>query len=196
MNIFQLEQEYLSLMTELEENGGELTDELVKRLEVNSSNFASKMDNYANVIALLEGNSKIIEDEIERLSELKKSNENSIASMKKVMITALELFGEVGKTGNRKYKTALHSYWNVYHKPLVIEDESTVPRDYIKYSLSTNMSNTLKEKIAEVLEKENILNPTFAQSIDKTKLKDDVEAGIVNKKGIYIDNKTSYLRIK
>ena len=196
MNIFQLEQEYLSLMAEIEANEGELTDELIKKLEVNSSNFASKMDAYANIIAVFEGNNAIIEDEQKRLSALHKSNETSIASMKKIMITALELFGNVGKSGNRTYKTPLHSYWNVYHKPLIIEDELSVPLAYVKYTLSTNFPEDVKEKIATVLAKEPTINPHFNSDINRTELKKAVEAGEVKKEGIYIDNKASYLLIK
>lgn len=194
MNIFNLTQEYLYLMSDIEEAGGEITDEIAERLQVNSEDFAEKMDAYASIIASYEGDIATIKTEQERLKGLATSKEKSIESMKKVMLIALELFGEVGKTGNKKYKTATHSYWNVYHKPLVVLDETMIPEEYIRYSLALKVNNNQMEEISDRLA-DVPLDLTFVPSVDRTALKKDIEAEIVSTENAYIDMNASYLRI-
>lgn len=196
MNIFNLTQEYLYLMADIEEAGGEITDEIAERLQVNSEDFAEKMDAYASIIASYEGDIATIKTEQERLKGLATSKEKSIESMKKVMLIALELFGEVGKTGNKKYKTATHSYWNVYHKPLIIDDDAIIPKEYVKYSLSTKLYEEDMQIVADALAREGEqLQVEFIENVDRAQLKKDVIAGIVDDEKIRIDEDASYLRI-
>lgn len=196
MNIFQLQEEYLYLMQDIEQAEGEITEELAERLAINKEDFSAKMDAYANIIAQFTGEIAIIDTELERLKGLKTSKENAITRMKAAMNDALKLFGEPGKTGNQTFKTPLHSYWNVYHKPLVIDDDAKVPVDYIGYNLKTQLPHNLMEEVSDTLASySKDYEFTFEDSVKRTELKKAIEGGLTLD-GVRIDDKASYLRIK
>ena len=50
MNIFQISQDLLDVFQELEDNGGELTEELEAKLSVSQADFKTKLDSYTKVI--------------------------------------------------------------------------------------------------------------------------------------------------
>ena len=101
MNIYQIEQELHSIFDELEENGGELTDELAERLDVSQENFRSKCESYANVIKLAKADIALIDQEKKRLDDLKKSKTNLIERLSNIVITAIEEFGDTSKSGSK-----------------------------------------------------------------------------------------------
>lgn len=103
MNIFQISQDLLDVFNELEENGGELTDELEAKLTVSQADFKTKVEGYTKVIKQAESDIELVDKEIKRLQELKKSKNNSIDRLKKVIAWAIEMFGETNKSGNKYY---------------------------------------------------------------------------------------------
>lgn len=101
MNIFQISQDLLNVFQELEDNGGELTDELEAKLTVSQADFKTKIKSYTDVIKYTEGDIKLIDEELSRLKELKDSKKKAIARLEKIIIWAIGMFGEANKTGNK-----------------------------------------------------------------------------------------------
>lgn len=99
MNIWQIQQELLSIFDELEENGGELTEELEQQLAISQESFRSKVESYTNVIKLAKADIAAIDQETKRLAELKKSKTALVERLSKVIIDAVEKFGETSKSG-------------------------------------------------------------------------------------------------
>lgn len=100
-NIFQISQDLLGVFQELEDNGGELTDELEAKLTVSQADFKTKIKSYTDVIKYTEGDIKLIDEEISRLKELKESKKKAIARLEKIVIWAIGMFGEANKSGNK-----------------------------------------------------------------------------------------------
>ena len=100
-NIFQISQDLLAVCQELEDNGGELTDELEAKLTVSQADFKTKIKSYTDVIKYTEGDIKLIDEEISRLKELKESKKKAIARLEKIVIWAIGMFGEANKSGNK-----------------------------------------------------------------------------------------------
>lgn len=100
-NIFQIKQELLAIFDELEENGGELTPELEEQLNITQEEFRDKIKSYSNVVKMLENDIIGIKEEKARLSDLQKSKEKTIERLKKIMIDAVELFGDTTKSGSK-----------------------------------------------------------------------------------------------
>lgn len=100
-NIFQISQDLLAVFQELEDNGGELTDELEAKLTVSQTDFKTKIKSYTDVIKYTEGDIKLIDEEISRLKELKESKKKAIARLEKIVIWAIGMFGEANKSGNK-----------------------------------------------------------------------------------------------
>lgn len=101
MNIWQIQQDLLSIFDELEENGGELTEELESQLSISQEDFRSKVESYTNVIKSVKADIAAIDEETKRLAALKKSKTALIDRLSKVIINAVEMFGETTKSGGK-----------------------------------------------------------------------------------------------
>lgn len=100
-NIYNISQELLSIFNEIEENEGELTPELEEQLNITQESLKDKIKSYSNVIKMLENDIIEIKNEKVRLNDLQKSKEKTIERLKKIMIDAVELFGDTTKSGNK-----------------------------------------------------------------------------------------------
>jgi hypothetical protein len=92
MNIFNIQTEYQLLVNELIENGGEITPELELALQINKDNFHSKSENYAYITKQFDGEMDIIDNEIKRLQQAKKSREKTIQRLKDTIELAMLTF--------------------------------------------------------------------------------------------------------
>ena len=99
MNIWQIQQELLGIFDELEENGGELTPELEEQLCITQETLKDKVKDYTNVIKYYKSDIENIKAEQKRLKELADSKEKIINRLSKILITAINQFGEVSKSG-------------------------------------------------------------------------------------------------
>ena len=100
-NIYQLSQELLSIIDIIEENGGEITPEIEEQLNITQESFRDKIKDYCNVVKHLQNDIIDIKAEKARLSDLQKSKEKTIERIKKVIIEAVEMFGDTTKAGGK-----------------------------------------------------------------------------------------------
>jgi hypothetical protein len=156
--------------------------------------MATKMNAYANIIASLNSDLTAIATEVERLKGLKTSKENTIDSMKKVLINVLQLCGTTGKTGNKSFATELHKFYTVLHKPVVITDERLIPDTMFDYQFVNKYNNDEMRIIADALA-DTTVSATFTEVLNKTRLKGAIKDG-ESVLGAYIDDKASYIVIK
>ena len=101
MNIFQLAYELQDIINELEENGGEITPEIEEQLDINQEGVKHKVEAYTQVIHQLEADIEAIKVESKRLADLKKRKEATIESVKKLILYAIDMFGETAKSGSK-----------------------------------------------------------------------------------------------
>ena len=99
MNIFEIEQDLLSVFDEIEENEGELTPELEEKLAVTQENFKNKVESYINLIKIKEGELDTISKEIDRLEKLADSKTRLQLKLQKIILDAVNKFGDVSKSG-------------------------------------------------------------------------------------------------
>jgi hypothetical protein len=92
MNIYKIQAEYQMLVNELIENGGEITPELELALQINKDNFHSKSENYAYITKHFDGEMDIIDNEIKRLQQAKRSREKTIERLKATIEMAMKTF--------------------------------------------------------------------------------------------------------
>jgi hypothetical protein len=92
MNIFNIQTEYQLLVNELIENGGEITPEIELALQINKDNFHSKSENFAYVTKQFDAEMDIIDNEIKRLQQAKKSREKTIQRLKDTIELAMLTF--------------------------------------------------------------------------------------------------------
>lgn len=90
--LYEIEQEYMMLADEIINNSGELTPELEERLMINQSQLESKGKGYGYVIKDIESEIDVIDNEIKRLTALKKSRTNAVDKLKTSLSQAMQLF--------------------------------------------------------------------------------------------------------
>ena len=91
MNLFNITQNYLTLANQLSEC--ELTPEIEAELIINESQLQEKAVNYGYVIKQLGHEVNAVNEEIKRLTELKKRNEKAIERMETAISNAMQLYG-------------------------------------------------------------------------------------------------------
>lgn len=99
MNIYQIQQDLLAIFDELEENGGELTEELEQKLAITQEEFKDKVEDYTNVIKSLDTDMAAIKVEQARLKTLYDRKEKVAKKLKEIIINAINEFGDTKKSG-------------------------------------------------------------------------------------------------
>ena len=102
-NIYQIQQDLLAIFDVLEENGGELTPELEEQLAITQDCFKDKVESYTKVIRHYQGDLAAIKAETDRLKKLKERKEKTIERISKVVIEAIETFGDEKPKTKVKY---------------------------------------------------------------------------------------------
>ena len=107
-NIFEIENKLQAVFNELEENGGELTEELAQELEITQENLKNKIDSYCQVITLYKSEDTCCKEEKQRINNIQKTKKNVIEKLKNILLNAVEQFGNDGKSGNKVIETPTH----------------------------------------------------------------------------------------
>jgi hypothetical protein len=93
MNIYNIQQDYLSLTNEIIEAGGEITPEIENAIAINKQELQNKGIKYGFVIKSLESDVSTIDEEIKRLNALKQSRSKTIDLLKETVKNAMQLYG-------------------------------------------------------------------------------------------------------
>ena len=184
MNIWQIQQDLLDIFNELEENGGELTEELEQQLAISQEDFRSKVENYTNVIKSVKADIAAIDQESKRLAELKKSKTAMVDRLSKVIIEAVDRFGDTTKNGGKffDYGTGKVSVRNSQKVELDDDKAKCMANEYAKCIAFENMLGdaSIRENITheEMIQrcKEHKINTIYAtvdEPYDITK--DDID---------------------
>lgn len=100
-SIFEIDKELYALYDEIEEAGGEITPEIEEKLELNGQEMANKVKSITNYINKLKVDILAIKSESDRLAKLKKSKENTIAGLTKLVLFAINKYGTEDKKGKK-----------------------------------------------------------------------------------------------
>ena len=100
-SIFNIQQDLYAIFDSIEENEGEITPELEEVLTIKREEFSTKIQGYVAYIKQLELDNKGIKEEIARLKDLQKSKEKTIDNLKKIMVMAINAFGDTNKSGTK-----------------------------------------------------------------------------------------------
>lgn len=102
--LYQINNEYYDLISQVENAEGELTPELENALTINKAELECKSIAYVEIIKQRESLNERISEEIKRLQNLKKLNDNLIDRLKTNLLNAVNLFGPY-QSGFLKFST-------------------------------------------------------------------------------------------
>lgn len=122
--LYDIKQEYLELVNEIEELDGELTPELEYKLKINQSELTNKAIAYHSVILSKEAFNTTVDNEIKRLQALKKQNNNVIDRLKNSLVSAIELYGD--------FTIGTNTFSLRKSERVEVEDVNLLPKEYIK----------------------------------------------------------------
>jgi hypothetical protein len=141
-SIFNIQQEYINLLNQLEEAEGELTPELEQALAITEQELEVKSVGYSHVIRKTESDIDVIAAEIKRLQALKKSKENTIERLKSSVENAMVMFGI------ESISTATTVLSLRKSESVEITDESLLPKKYIAEKVTYSPDkNSIKSAI-------------------------------------------------
>jgi hypothetical protein len=146
--LWQLTQEELSFIAMMEENGGEVNDEIIEELAIRRDNFQHKAEAYAKFILKLESEAEQAAAEIKRIQALKKAKENTVARLRESLLAALMVFTEEDAKGIRRYETPLAKLSTRKSQAVEVLDEQLIPADFwvIKKEVSkSTISQAIKD---------------------------------------------------
>lgn len=92
VSLYNIQNEYLQIVDTLIENGGEITAEIENEIQITKEQLQTKGVCYGFIVKQLESENEMIDNEIDRLTKLKKSRTNSIARLKINLSTAMQIF--------------------------------------------------------------------------------------------------------
>ena len=143
-SLFQLTLEELSFIELMEENGGEVTDEILEELAIRRDNFQHKAEAYTRFILKLESEADAAAAEIKRIQALKKAKENTILRLKESLLAALMVFTQEDAKGIRRFETPLAKISTRKSIAVEILDEEQIPADFwvIKKEVSKSTIST------------------------------------------------------
>lgn len=141
MNIYQIQNEYLLLINQIIDNGGEITPQQELNLQITRDQLQYKGTNYAFVIKKLDAECDIIDAEIKRLTELKKVRQNACERLKNNISHAMQIF-EVDKIESPLIKLSFRKSQSVE-----VDDVNSLPSEY-KIVKVTEQADKMKIKQA------------------------------------------------
>lgn len=103
-NIYDIADDYIAVIAEIENNDGELTEDLEQRLQIAEDELEEKLRAYRSVIKQNESFVDYNKDEIKRLRDRNKSFDNTKERLCKYIIPALHMFGKQTASGNFSVK--------------------------------------------------------------------------------------------
>ena len=148
LQLYKIEQEYLSIIESIIENDGEISLEQETALEINKENLEKKAICYSHIIKDLDSDISIIESEIKRLQGLKQARNKTIDKLKTNISNAMQIYS-IDKIESPLMKISFRK-----SESIEIENQDLLDLDYIESKLVTTPN---KAKIKKALESGEIV---------------------------------------
>ncbi len=139
--IFEIGNEYQNIISLIEQNNGEMSDDLHEAYINSRDELNNKAKAYIYVIRNKENLISNIEAEIDRFKEMKKRTENEIERIKNYLSMAVDTFGN--------FETGLHKISNRISKSVDIINLEELPKEYLKEKIEISADKTAIKKAIE-----------------------------------------------
>jgi hypothetical protein len=138
-NLFNIDAELYEVYSQIENNGGEMSQELEAALEITEAERLTKGEGYVYVIKQLKSQSELLKAEAKRLLEIAKQYENSADKLADRLLESVITHGQI--------KTAFVTISSRKSKSVSITDESLLGAEFLRIKTEPN-----KTAIKEALE--------------------------------------------
>jgi len=191
--LYKLSERLLSILSEVEENEGELTEELEKSLVITQENFEAEVKESVEFIKETESFILYGKSEISRIASLIKGKATVIGRLKNSVLEAIKLYGMKDEKKNIwRYATGTFKLGTTKSISTEILDENDIEDKWKRLHIG-NLSLEDKAKILDAIGKgEEEVKITI--DIFKTPIKEALQRGEIVEGASLVDNYS--LRIK
>lgn len=143
MNLYNIQQEYIYLMAQIEEQDGLLESEQIEQLNIVEENFKEKVTEYCKIIKQLEGEANMCQTEINRIGKLQKGKLVFVERLEKILLEAIKMFGDKeekqDKSGAKyfiyRYNAEIFKLSTHRSKSVYIPDETLIDNNWKRASI-------------------------------------------------------------
>lgn len=129
--LYEISEQYLEILNQVEEAEGELTPEMEKALELTQENLIEKAKGYDEFIAVKDAVNMRIDEEVKRLQAMKKRNNSLIDGLKGRLVSAVQLFGE--------FEVGLKTFGLRKSQAVQVMDEELIPKEFKVTKVTTSV---------------------------------------------------------
>lgn len=197
--IFDLHEEHLRIIAELEEyclenDTDEIPEHIFERLYVNDNEIKEKLQGYQRYIQALDAKVAMLDEEIVRLTKIRKSKEQVIQRLKGLMGFAIQEFGAVSKTGSKFVETNFYKFTFVKSPKAQINNLDEIPVEFLRPEITVKIDDYPRaEELVNQLAEQGIdirieRKPALKLIVEKLKANEDVP-------GATLDRDNGYIRV-
>lgn len=205
-NLFEIQQEYIKYLDELEEyfrinpdTDGEIPEDINERLSINKNEIEEKLTNFYLWKIETENNIEALKIRRDQLSARIKSKTKTIERIKKYMEDAVRLYGDINLKSKAKIPTKTVEgtdvkFTFIYTPKIEVVNIDLVPQEYTKYNIEVkNIKPEIAEKIYKFIKDTNEeLEINAIQNIDKKLIEPVIEETSIE--GLFYNKEEGYIR--
>ena len=132
--LYEIKNEYLELINQVEELEGEITLEIENQLTINQNELQNKAIAYHSVILSKDAFNMQIDNEIKRLQTLKKRNNSLVDNLKNRLVGAIQMFGE--------FTVGTNTFGLRKSERVEVEDVNQLPKEYKTIKVTEQANKT------------------------------------------------------
>ena len=126
ISLYNISADFLNIISQLEDNGGELTPELEEALAINEANLVTKVEAYLEVIAKYKALAAEAAEREKQYAAYKRIATNVERSMRERLAYALE------RMGRDKVEIGMRKVSFLSSTAVNITDEASIPASYVR----------------------------------------------------------------
>ena len=142
-SLYNIQQDYMRLMADIEDNEGELTPEMDSFLTFTLNNLTEKAVSYGYCIKHFDNEIDSVYKEIERLKKIAEIKEKIQDKLKEKISFAMRQFG-IEKVTNNNLTLSFRKSSQV-----VINDDAILPKEYIRVKVTESPDKTLLKSVLQ-----------------------------------------------
>ena len=136
--LFEIKNEYLDIINQVEEMEGEITPELSEQLAINEEQLQTKSIGYVAVIRQREALNELVSNEIKRLQAIKKRNDTLIDNLENRLLDAVKMFGN--------FESGLTKFGTRKSESIEVEDVNLLPTEFKTIKVTETADKTALKK--------------------------------------------------
>lgn len=187
--LYKISEKYLNLLQDIENNEGELTEELENELKISNEELESSVIDFCNIKNGLQSDIDAVNKELLRLTEFINRKQKLINTINHNLLNALILFGQEDKKGVKRFKYGTFELSTKKSKSIEIINRDEVPDEFKKVDIFISNLTLNQLKILKLVFSNNTLTSEEFKEFSNigNLLKEDIKVSKIDLKPVIED---------